>query len=101
MLLAQNTDPVQQMILLLNQTTLGIQSHHEWLNQEQDLNLFKLVSKYVYMFGVTTSFAVSTYIIDYYAKKSATATAKKDKELDEKLEKYRIRGNKNSSDEDS
>lgn len=89
------------MILVLNQTTMAIKLHEEWLDQEQDLNMFKMISKYIYMFGITASFVMSTYIIDYYAKKSLDLQNKKEKEMNEKLEKYKIRGNKNSSDEDS
>ena len=71
------------------------------MEEELNLNFLKLVTKYTYTLGITASFAMSAYIIDFYAKKSLEATNKKEKELNEKLEKYKIRGNKNSSDEDS
>ena len=75
--------------------------HEDWLRQEQDLNMFKLFTKYIYIFGISASFFMSVYIIDYYARKSADIQHNKEKELNEKLERYKIRGNKNSSDEDS
>ena len=55
--------------------------HEDWLRQEQDLNMFKLFTKYIYIFGISASFFMSVYIIDYYARKSADIQHNKEKEL--------------------
>lgn len=66
----------------------AITLHKNYLSFETDTNRIKTNIKWIYVSGITLSFAISAITINYFAKKQSATTLKNAKTLETKQKKY-------------